>query len=280
MVAVPESPMVCGESGPVSVAAMPAVAVPAAVGLKATDSVQLAPTASVFTQVLPLRKKDPGSSPINTYEVTLIAVVPVLITVTTCDAEVEPTLVEGNVKDPGESENVVVPPVPISVTVCGEPTAQLVATRLAVRGPPDVGWKATDRVQLAPAANVVPQVFPLSRNVVGLAPVKRYDSIAAVFAPVLVTVMVCAGATEPTAVVANVRLLGESVRVVVVPVPVRVTICGEPVAMSIATRLAVTVPPAKGRKAIDTVHVVLAANEVRQVFPVSRNELALAPVMV
>jgi hypothetical protein len=212
--------------------------------------------------------------------VTLIAVVPVLITVTVCDAELEPTLVEGNVREPGESENVVVPPVPIRVTVCGEPSALLVATRLAVRGPPDVGRKAIDRVQLAPAANVVSQVFPVSRNVFALAPVKRYDSTAAVFTPVLVTVMVCAGAIAPSFVVANVRLLGKSERVVVVPVPDKVTTCGEPVAISIATRLAVTVPPAKGRKAIDTVHVVLAANDVKQVLPVSRNELALAPVMV
>jgi hypothetical protein len=97
---------------------------------------------------------------------------------------------------------------------------------------------------------------------------------------VLVIVIVCAAEVNPTSVSANVRPLGESEIVGTPPVPVRATPCGEPVALSVATRLAVATPVAVGLNSIDSVQLAPGANKVKQVFPVSRNELALAPVKV
>jgi hypothetical protein len=66
----------------------------------------------------------------------------------------------------------------------------------------------------------------------------------------------------------------------VVPVPERMTVCGEPVALSVATRLAVAVPVAAGLNAIDSVQLAPAAREVEHVFAVNRKSLALVPVKV
>jgi len=56
----------------------------------------------------------------------------------------------------GESFAVV--PMPLSVTFCGLPLALSVMLSAAVRVPDAVGLKVTLTVQLAPAANELPQV--------------------------------------------------------------------------------------------------------------------------
>jgi hypothetical protein len=92
--------------------------------------------------------------------------------VTTCAAEVAPTFVVAKVRLLGVNETVAnEAPVPVSATVCGEPDALSVAARLAVAVPAAVGAKATDRVQLAPAASEVEQVFAVSRNSLASVPV-------------------------------------------------------------------------------------------------------------
>jgi hypothetical protein len=100
--------------------------------------------------------------------------------------------------------------------------------------------------------------------------------------PVFVTVIVCAAEVPPTAVGGNTRLLGESeiVEIPPVPVPVNVTVCGEPDALSVTARLAVSAPAVVGSNATDSVQLAPTANDVEQVFVVIRNELALAPVNV
>jgi len=57
----------------------------------------------------------------------------------------------------GESFAVV--PMPLSVTFCGLPLALSVMLSAAVRVPDAVGLKVTLTVQLAPAANELPQVW-------------------------------------------------------------------------------------------------------------------------
>ena len=51
-------------------------------------------------------------------------------------------------------------PVPVRITVCGEPGALLAISRFAVRVPAAVGVKVTLRLQLAPAARLVVQLLP------------------------------------------------------------------------------------------------------------------------
>lgn len=50
-------------------------------------------------------------------------------------------------------------PVPVSVTVCGLPTALSVMVTAPVLAPPAVGLKVTLRVQLALAATLEPQLL-------------------------------------------------------------------------------------------------------------------------
>jgi hypothetical protein len=99
---------------------------------------------------------------VSVSDVSVTAAVPVFLTVTTCAADVDPTVVDENVKADGERASVSVEalvPVPDNATICGEPAALSVASRLAVSVPTATGLNATDSVQLAPAARVVPQVF-------------------------------------------------------------------------------------------------------------------------
>ena len=49
--------------------------------------------------------------------------------------------------------------VPLSGTLCGEVEAEFAISRLVLRVPAAVGEKITEMLQLAPAANVVPQVL-------------------------------------------------------------------------------------------------------------------------
>ena len=122
------------------------------------------------------------------------------------------------------------------------------------------------------------QVLPISRNEVALVPVKRKELMLTASTLVLVTVIVCAAEVWPTFVEANVRLLGEIEIVAAAPVPVRGMAWGEPSALSVAVRLAFSVPTAVGRKTIDSVQLAPALNDVWHVLPVNRNELAFVPV--
>jgi hypothetical protein len=64
----------------------------------------------------------------------------------------------------------------------------------------------------------------------------------------------------------------------VVPVPFRVMVCGEPLALSATLRFAVKLAAALGEKAMEIVQLEFAARELPQVL-VSANALALVPVM-
>lgn len=63
-----------------------------------------------------------------------------------------------------------------------------VATRLALALPPTVGLKTIDKVQLAPAASEVLQVFPLRLNSLAFVPENRYVLTAIAVVLVFVTV--------------------------------------------------------------------------------------------
>jgi len=117
-------------------------------------------------------RKDEALVPVIVSEVRFTVPVPVFLTVTSCAAVVEPTVVEAKVSVVGESETVdAAAPVPFSVTVCGEPVALSATERLAVRAPAPVGLNSTETVQLAAAASVVPQVVADLRKEEALVPV-------------------------------------------------------------------------------------------------------------
>jgi hypothetical protein len=74
-------------------------------------------------------------------------------------------------------------------------------------------------------------------------------------------------------------VLGEmpTVKLVLVPVPMRLTVCGLPLALSVTETEAVRVPLAEGVKVTLIVQLVPAATELPQVL-VWAKSLALAPV--
>ncbi len=67
--------------------------------------------------------------------------------------------------------------------------------------------------------------------------------------PVLKSVMVCASAVVPTVVLAKVKLAGDDrVTTGVLPVPLRATVAGDPLALSAMLKAAFNVPEAAGLK--------------------------------
>ncbi len=85
---------------------------------------------------------------------------PVFATVTVCAALGVPISCVENVNAGGL--NVTIPaltPVPMSGTLCGEPAAESLTSRVAVRTPAAVGVNVTATEQLAPAAKIVPQLL-------------------------------------------------------------------------------------------------------------------------
>ena len=212
---------------------------PVAVGLNTSDTVQLAPAARVVPQVFADCTNEVGFAPVNVTPAVSKVTVEELVfcTVITCAPDEEPTetsphtsLVGLNVS--GGEPPPPVPPVPDRDAVCGEPVALSATESDAVSDPVRVGLNSTETVQLAPAARLEPQVVDDSRNELALVPVMLMPLRVTAEVPVSCTVTVCAAVVEPTAVEANVRLVGESVMVSAPPVPVPATdiVCSLPLA--------------------------------------------------
>ena len=109
--------------------------------------------------------------------------------------------------------------------------------------PAAVGVNFTLIEQFAPAASVAPQVV-----------VSEYCALATMLlivseaAPELVSVTVCAALVVFTVWLANIKLAGDKFTPGAVPVPVRFTVCGLPVALSVTVMVPVWLPVAVGVK--------------------------------
>ena len=156
---VPVSATVCGE--PVALSAKPseAVSVPAAMGLKVTETVQ-DPPAARFPQLL-VWVNEEGLEPPVIMLVRVSAAFPVFLSVTVCAADEEPSLVEGNVRLVGDKLTAGAPtPVPVSVTLSAEDAAVAAAMLSApVAVPTAVGSKVTEKVHEELAASDEAQVL-------------------------------------------------------------------------------------------------------------------------
>jgi hypothetical protein len=170
---VPLNETDCGEPAAESVATSLAVAAPATVGLKTIEIVQLALAARDVLQVLVEIENSLALVPEKMYELTVAATELVLVIVNTCVAEVAFRLVVEKVRLAGEKVKVACEapdPVPLNGTDCGDPTAESVATSLAVATPATVGLKTIEIVQLALAASEVLQVLVEIENSLALVP--------------------------------------------------------------------------------------------------------------
>ena len=136
-------------------------------------------------------------------------------------------------------------------------------------------------VQLAPAATLVPQLFA-NTNDDAPVPVTAMLVMDRAPVPVLVSVIDCDALLAPTWTEPNERLLVErdTTGPEPVPVPVRVAICGEPVALSAIDRLPFKVPEAVGLNSTETVQLAEAASVLPQVVADLIKDEALVPVIV
>jgi hypothetical protein len=211
---VPERATVCGLLLAVSETDSVAALAPLAVGLNATETVQLADAARLVPQVLLEMLKSPGLVPPS---VTLLMVTDELVlfvSVAVCDALVDPTLTDPNERDvelkatdPFELAGAN----PDNPVVCGLGLAESLKFKVAVNVPPVVGANAIFAVQLAPAPRLDPQVFDSILNCAAPDPVSATLLMVIALDPLLVSVTTFCAPTLPTLTVAQLKLVGDVV---------------------------------------------------------------------
>ena len=230
----------CGEPVALSATEIEALRLPAETGLKVTVMVQVAPTASEEPHLFDCPKLL-ALAPVTEMPVMVSAAVPGLDSVMgRVDAGV-PTRVLGKASGLGLSTACGWVPVPVTAADCGEPVALSATEIAAVRLPADPGVNVTVMVQVALAASEVPQLL-LSPKLLALVPATEMLVIVSAAVPGLDSVIGSAVAAVPTSVLGKARGFGLSTAWGVgaaVPVPVRVTVCGEPVALSATESVAV-----------------------------------------
>jgi hypothetical protein len=159
-------------------------------GLKVTAMAQLAPTATEVPQVLAWVK-----SPVAAMLAMVRGPVPWLVRVTVLAALAVPTcwLEKFTVAELNETWGTGARPLPLRLAVCGEFPALSVIVRVAVRLPAAVGAKVTHMEQLAPLANVAPQLFVWAKS-----PVTAIRVMVRMAAWLLLSVIVLAALVKPT----------------------------------------------------------------------------------
>jgi hypothetical protein len=100
-------------------------------------------------------------------------------------------------------------------------------------------------VQFAPAARLVPQLFAKA-NEDAFGPLTLMPEMTRVKLPVLVNVTCCDGLVVPTSRSPNDKLVVESEAIGASPVPPSVTLCGDPLALSVIEIAAVSAPDEDG----------------------------------
>ena len=134
----------------------------------------------------------------------------------------------------------------------------------AVRLPGAVGVNVTLIVQLPPAVTELPHVLAWAKSPAFVPVTARLVMLKLAF-PVLFRVTVCAVLVVPTDWLPKVRLVAVRLTTGAVPVPVRLTVCGLPLALSVMLTEAVRVPGAVGVNLTLIVQLPPAATELPHV---------------
>ena len=147
-----------------------------------------------------------------------------------------------------------------------------------MRVPDAAGLKTTLAVQFAPATRVEPQVVEESTKSAALVPAIATLLMETVELCALVSITDCAALVDPTAVLANERLPGLGVRLfAATPRPVRATVCGLLVPVSVNCSVADRFPVVVGAKTIVAVQLPDAARVVPQVLAEITKSPGLVP---
>ena len=155
-------------------------------------------------------------------------------------------------------------PVPDRVTICGLPLALSVTVIVPGWLPVAVGVNVTLMVQFAPAATDVPQVLLCAYCVLAAMLVM----LSAVL-PMLLSVTVCGPLVVPDAWLPKLTLFEDRLTTgpaAAVPVPVKLTVCGLPAALSVMVIVPVRVPVAVGVNVTLIVQLAPTATKPPQVF--------------
>jgi hypothetical protein len=159
--------------------------------------------------------------------------------------------------------------VPVKLTVCvlpDTPPALSVIVRMPVRVPLAVGVKVTLMMQLPPTPTLEPQLLVWEKS-----PVTVMLETASATLPVLFRVTGWGTLEAPIAMPEKVRLLTESEALE--PVPVKLTVCGLPLALSVMVSMPVRVPLAVGVKVTLMLQTPPAAKLVPQVLVWAKSPL-------
>jgi hypothetical protein len=169
--------------------------------------------------------------------------------------------------------------VPVKATVVGLFVALLVTTTEAVRAPAADGLKVIVTWQLAPTARLLGQLSLVGVKSPLLVPVIVPLASVSAAAPLLVNVSVSGALVVPTAWFPNDSGLGVIVRTgpPATPDPVRLTVWGLPVALSVMLTDAVRDPVEVGLNVTLMVHFAPAPTLVPHVFVRAKSPL-LVPV--
>ena len=245
---------------------------PAEAGRKVTLRVQFAPAASTVPQLFVSGKL---LEVLATLEMVNEAL-PVLVSVTTWGALTAPAAWFPKVRLVGDRlATRAARPEPVRLAVWGLPGALSTIDSVPVRLPAAVGVNTTLIVQCAPAATEAPQslVWPKSPVVV----IPEIDSAAF---PVLESVIACAALGLATLWLLKFTLDGNRLAAgaFVPPVPVRLTVCGLPPALSLIETEPVRAPEAVGVKVTVTVQWAPGAIELPQLFVWAKSPPAVMPV--
>jgi hypothetical protein len=259
----------CGLPEALSVMLRVPVRLPDAVGVNVTLMVQFAPAATELPQVLVWAK-----SPLAETLVRFSEALPVLESVTDCAALVVPTIWPAKVSEEVERLTTgaeAAAPVPVRLNDCGLPEALSVMLRVPMRVPDAVGVNVTLMVQLAPAATELPQVLVWAKSPLAETPVRFSEAL-----PVFASVTVCAALVVPTVWLVKVSEEAERLTTgaeAAAPVPVRLTDCGLPEALSVMLRLLDRVPGAVGVNVTLMVQFAPAATELPQLLVCAKSPL-------
>jgi hypothetical protein len=171
--------------------------------------------------------------------------------------------------------------VPDRDTLCGLLLAESVNTRVEVRVPGTDGLKTIVAVQLADAARVVPQVLVEILNSPAFPPVMATEVMLIDDELPLFSVVVWLALVIPTATLAKLRLVGDTVTPVedVEPVPDNEAVWGLFPAPSETVSVAARAPDAVGLNATVTEQLADAARLAPQVFEEMLKSPKFVPVM-
>ena len=272
---VPASVVVCGEPAALSATLNVAVYVVAAAAVKVTEITQLEPAANDVPQALVSAKAFAFAPPIVTLLIASGAL-PVFDSVTGTAVAVLPMAVPGNVTAVGERLARGAVPVPVRVTVCGEPDTLSETVMAAEKLAAEAGVNVAEILQLNPAASVEPQPLVIAKSA-AFVPPRVTLAIFSVEVPGFESVVEMAADVEFTVVLGNDSVVGESIACGAMPVPVRDAVWGDPVALSATLRNALKVVADAGVKLTEILQLNPAASDEPQAL-VSAKSPGLAPV--